>query len=189
MNTVVAFLVSFSVVAVSVTTDPCAQMCHDLGDSTACASSGKGSYCKFWQRPAVCYGFKRRKDNTLCYVTGVSDDANCSGAPVACPSGPPFTTAVPSTPRPTHVPTTEPPCSPTTTRTSTTVNPCDITTTKAAPRTSTTVNPCDITTTKAAPRTSTTVNPCDITTTKAAPRTSTTVNPCDITTTKAAPRT
>ncbi|EER01904.1 hypothetical protein Pmar_PMAR015226, partial [Perkinsus marinus ATCC 50983] len=61
----------------SAASDLCMQMCTDLGSQTACAGSGKGSYCKHWQHEPVCQGFIRRKDNSLCFRTGGPDDVKC----------------------------------------------------------------------------------------------------------------
>ncbi|KAF4704157.1 hypothetical protein FOZ62_007421 [Perkinsus olseni] len=98
--------------------DPCMQMCIDLGDTTACARSGKGSYCKSYQKgKPVCQGFIRRKDNSVCFLTGGPDDVNCSGDLVYCPTSPSTTggpSPFPTTQKPT---TTETPAATTTTTT------------------------------------------------------------------------
>ncbi|KAF4755069.1 hypothetical protein FOZ62_022914 [Perkinsus olseni] len=147
---IIVFGISFLVAA----SDPCMQMCIDLGDKTACAGSGKGSYCKGWQKEQpVCQGFIRRKDETLCFLTGGPDDVNCSGVPVACPTVPSTTDSPPT------------PCS-------TTLMP---NTTGSKPVTTTTAEPCTTTTkTTGAPRTTTSA-PCTTTTkTTGAPCTTTT---------------
>ncbi|KAF4687230.1 hypothetical protein FOZ60_004198 [Perkinsus olseni] len=177
MSKTLGIIVFGSISSLVAASDPCMQMCIDLGDKTACAGSGKGSYCKGWQKEQpVCQGFIRRKDETLCFLTGGPDDVNCSGDPVACPIVRSTTESPPTPCSTTQMPNTT--GSPVTT---TTAEPCTTTNTAEPCTTTTTAEPCTTTTTTMAPfhtTTKTTGAPCTTTT-------KTTGAPCTTTTTSA----
>ncbi|EER15078.1 hypothetical protein Pmar_PMAR023403 [Perkinsus marinus ATCC 50983] len=46
-----------------------------------CKNSDRGSYCKSWQTPPVCFGIIQKSDGSLCYHP---TDKDCEGAPYPC---------------------------------------------------------------------------------------------------------